>query len=180
MAALKSSFTDKIYDIKNQIEYNNTVKLEYDLVFSLREQIKLSKEENKSKHDITNTSKANNNSNNDKIYDTNRDHVSNTNTSRKENFKNKDSHKNKKNEKSSKEQKRKQETKEISTDQNTMDKKGKLSIFLMGNIMVKKLYGYLLTKKIKHEGIVKVRPFTTAKVSCTTSSLLFEIYIWNK
>ena len=33
MAALKSSFTDKIYDLKNQIEYNNTVKLEYDLVF---------------------------------------------------------------------------------------------------------------------------------------------------
>ena len=32
--------------------------------------------------------------------------------------------------------------------------------------MVKKLNGYLLTKKIKHKGIVKVRPFTTAKVSC--------------
>ena len=26
--------------------------------------------------------------------------------------------------------------------------------------------GYLLTKKVKHRGIVKVRPFTTVKVSC--------------
>ena len=33
--------------------------------------------------------------------------------------------------------------------------------------MVKKLNGYLLTKKIKHKSIVKVWPFFTAKVSCT-------------
>ena len=34
--------------------------------------------------------------------------------------------------------------------------------------MVKKLNGYLLTKKIKHKnkGIVKVQPFITAKASC--------------
>ena len=32
--------------------------------------------------------------------------------------------------------------------------------------MVKKLNDYLLTKKIKHKGIVQVRPFTTEKVSC--------------
>ena len=32
--------------------------------------------------------------------------------------------------------------------------------------MVKKLNDYLLTKKIKHRGIVKERPVTTAKVSC--------------
>ena len=32
--------------------------------------------------------------------------------------------------------------------------------------MVKKLNGYLLTKKFKHKGIVIVPPFTTAKVSC--------------
>ena len=32
--------------------------------------------------------------------------------------------------------------------------------------MVKKLNGYLLANKIKHRGIVKVRPFTTAKFSC--------------
>ena len=81
-------------------------------------------------------------------------------------YKNKNNHKNKKNEKSSKERKRKQETKETSTDQNTSDTKRKPSIFIMGDSMVKKLNGYLLTKKVKHKGIVKVRPFTTAKVSC--------------
>ena len=32
--------------------------------------------------------------------------------------------------------------------------------------MMKKLNGYLLTKKIKHKVVVKVRTFTTAKVSC--------------
>ena len=31
---------------------------------------------------------------------------------------------------------------------------------------MKKLNGYLLTKKIKHKVVVKVRTFTTAKVSC--------------
>ena len=31
--------------------------------------------------------------------------------------------------------------------------------------MLKKLNGYLVMKKIKHKGIFKVRPFTTAKVS---------------
>ena len=31
---------------------------------------------------------------------------------------------------------------------------------------MKKLNGYLLTKKIKHNVVVKVRTFTTAKVSC--------------
>ena len=36
----------------------------------------------------------------------------------------------------------------------------------MGDSMVKKLNGYLLTKKIKHRGIVKVRLFITVKFSC--------------
>ena len=81
-------------------------------------------------------------------------------------YKYKNNHKNKKNEKSSKERKRKQETKETSADQNNGDTKRKPSIFIMWDSMVKKLNGYLLTKKVKHKGIVKVRPFTTAKVSC--------------
>ena len=49
MAVLKSSLMDEIYDLKNQIESNNTGKHESDLVFSLREQIKLLKEENENK-----------------------------------------------------------------------------------------------------------------------------------
>ena len=117
------------------------------------------------KHGINNTSKANSNSNNDKNLNTNKDHISNTNTSSKEKYKNKDNHKDKKNEKLSKERKRKQEMKETSMDQNTRDRKGKPSIFIMGDSMMKKLNGYLLTKKNKHRGIVKVRPFTTANVS---------------
>ena len=36
----------------------------------------------------------------------------------------------------------------------------------MGDSVVKKLNDYLLTKKAKHKGILKVRPFTSAKVSC--------------
>ena len=82
----------------------------------------------------------------------NKDHVSSTNTSSKE--------------KSSKERKLKQETKETSTDQSTRNRKEKPSIFVIEYNMTKKLNGYLLTKKIKHKVIVKVRPFTTAKVSC--------------
>ena len=45
MDALKSSLMDEIYDLKNQIEFSNTGKHESDIVFSLREQIKLLKEE---------------------------------------------------------------------------------------------------------------------------------------
>ena len=49
MAALKSSLMDEIYDLKNQIEFSNTGKHESDIVFSLREQINLLKEENENK-----------------------------------------------------------------------------------------------------------------------------------
>ena len=49
MDALKSSLMDEIYDLKNQIEFSNTGKHESDIVFSLREQIKLLKEENENK-----------------------------------------------------------------------------------------------------------------------------------
>ena len=120
----------------------------------------------KRKYDGNNTSKANNDSNNSNSHNKNKEHVSNTNTTSKETYKNKDNYKDKKNGKSSKEQKQKQETKETSADQNTSDRKGNLSIFKMGDSMVKKLNDYLLTKKIKHKGIVQVRPFTTEKVSC--------------
>ena len=32
--------------------------------------------------------------------------------------------------------------------------------------MVKKLNGYLLTKKVSHKFLVKIRPFSDVKVSC--------------
>ena len=49
MDALKSSLMNEIYDLKNQIEFSNTGKHESDIVFSLREEIKLLKEENENK-----------------------------------------------------------------------------------------------------------------------------------
>ena len=50
--ALKSFLMDQICDLKNQIESNNTETHKSDLVFSLREQIKLLKEENENKNFI--------------------------------------------------------------------------------------------------------------------------------
>ena len=49
MVALKSFLMEETYYLKNQIESNNTGKHESHLVFSLREQIKLLKEENENK-----------------------------------------------------------------------------------------------------------------------------------
>ena len=42
-------------------------------------------------------------------------------------------------------------------------KKSKDTVFIVGDSMIKKIDGYLLTKSISHKFLVKVRPFTTAK-----------------
>ena len=42
-------------------------------------------------------------------------------------------------------------------------KKSKETIFIVGDSMIKKIDGYLLTKSINHKFLVKVRPFTTVK-----------------
>ena len=42
---------------------------------------------------------------------------------------------------------------------NNMKKK----VFIMGDIMIKKVDGYLLTNSIKHKYLVKVRPSEAAK-----------------
>ena len=42
----------------------------------------------------------------------------------------------------------------------------KKTVYILGDSMIKKLNGYLLTKKIKHKHLVKVRAFSGAKVSC--------------
>ena len=42
-------------------------------------------------------------------------------------------------------------------------KKSKETVFMVGHSIIKKIDGYLLTKSINHEFLVKVRPFTTAK-----------------
>ena len=42
-------------------------------------------------------------------------------------------------------------------------KKSKDTVFIVGDSMIKKIDGYLLTKSISHKFLVNVRPFTTAK-----------------
>ena len=42
-------------------------------------------------------------------------------------------------------------------------KKSKETVFIVGDSMIKKIDGYLLTKSINHKFLVKVRPFTSAK-----------------
>ena len=41
--------------------------------------------------------------------------------------------------------------------------------------MVKKLNGYLLTKKVRHKFLVKVRPFSGAKVSCMVDHIKAQL-----
>ena len=37
------------------------------------------------------------------------------------------------------------------------------TVFIVGDSMIKKIDGYLLTKSISHKFLLKVRPFTIAK-----------------
>ena len=39
-------------------------------------------------------------------------------------------------------------------------------VFILGDIMVKKLNGFLLTRKLNHKCLVNVQPFNSAKVRC--------------
>ena len=42
----------------------------------------------------------------------------------------------------------------------------KSKIYILGDIMIKKLNGYFLTRKVRHKYLIKVRSFSGAKVSC--------------
>ena len=46
--------------------------------------------------------------------------------------------------------------------------KNKTNFYILGDNIVKKLNGYLLTRKIKHKHLVKVRSFSGVKISCMT------------
>ena len=46
------------------------------------------------------------------------------------------------------------------------NKSKKDTVFILGDSMVKHINDYLLTRNIKHEYLVKVRPFNAAKVRC--------------
>ena len=41
--------------------------------------------------------------------------------------------------------------------------KSKISVFIIGDSLIKKIDGYLLTSSLKHQYLVKTRPFSTAK-----------------
>ena len=45
----------------------------------------------------------------------------------------------------------------------TNPQKSKTSVFIVGDSMIKKVDGYLLTSSLKHQYLVKTRPFSTAK-----------------
>ena len=40
------------------------------------------------------------------------------------------------------------------------------TVFILGDSIVKNVNGYLLTKKLRHKKLIKVRSFSGAKVSC--------------
>ena len=46
--------------------------------------------------------------------------------------------------------------------------KNKTNGYILGDIMVKKMNGYLLTRKIRYKHLVKVRSFSGTKISCMT------------
>ena len=47
-----------------------------------------------------------------------------------------------------------------------MSPTSKETVFILGDSMVKKLNGFLLTRKLNHKCLVKVRPFNSGKVRC--------------
>ena len=47
-----------------------------------------------------------------------------------------------------------------------LSQNSKETVFILGDSMVKKLNGFLLTRKLNHKCLVKVRPFSSAKVRC--------------
>ena len=49
--------------------------------------------------------------------------------------------------------------------------KNKTNVCIVGDSMIKKLNGYLLTRKIKHKHLVKLRSFLGAKISCMTDHI---------
>ena len=52
-----------------------------------------------------------------------------------------------------------------SSKNSTNPQKSKTSVFIVGNSMIKKVDGYPLTNSLKHQYLVKARPFSTAKTT---------------
>ena len=60
------------------------------------------------------------------------------------------------------------ETRKRNNNNENRNKKNKTNAYILVDSMVEKLNGYLLTRKIKHKLLVKVRSFPAAKISCKT------------
>ena len=71
----------------------------------------------------------------------------------------------KKEKKKDEENKRYEYIKKTRNIENDVPTEKQKTAYILGDSMVKKLNGYLLTKKVRHKFFVKVRPFTGAKVS---------------
>ena len=56
----------------------------------------------------------------------------------------------------------------INRNNENRNNKNKTNVYVLGDSIIKKLNGYLLTRKIKHKHLVKVRSFSVAKISCMT------------
>ena len=72
-----------------------------------------------------------------------------------------------------KQKKKKEDNYKETTNRNNENRnnKNKTNVYILGDSIVKKLNGYLLTRKIKHKHLVKVRSFSGAKVSCMTDDV---------
>ena len=69
-----------------------------------------------------------------------------------------------------KQKKKKEDNHKETTNRNNENRnnKNKTNVYILGDSIVKKLNGYLLTRKMKHKHLVKVRSFSEAKISCMT------------
>ena len=69
-----------------------------------------------------------------------------------------------------KQKKKKEDHHKETTNRNNENKnnKNKTNFYILGDSIVKKLNRYLLTRKMKHKHLVKVRLFSGAKISCMT------------
>ena len=65
-----------------------------------------------------------------------------------------------------KQKKKKEDNYKETTNRNNENRnnKNKTNVYILGDSMVKKLNGYLVTRKIKHKHLVEVRSFSGAKI----------------
>ena len=81
---------------------------------------------------------------------------------------------NKKEKKKDEENKKHEYCKKTKNNENDVPTEKQKTVYILRDSMVKKLNGYLLTKKVRHEFLVKARLSSGAKVSCVADHLLLN------